>query len=58
MFDEMYLQKREEYAGGKLIGADTVGNLFKDIVCFMITGLKENTPVVVKAVPEVEVNGD
>ena len=38
MFDEMYLQKREEYAGGELVGADTDGNLYKGIVCFMIVG--------------------
>ena len=37
MFDEMYLQKREEYAG-ELVGADTDGNLYKCIVCFMIVG--------------------
>ena len=29
VFDEMNLQKREEYAGGKLVGADTDGNLYK-----------------------------
>ena len=38
MFDEMYLQKREEYAGGELVGADTAGNLYEGIVCFMIVG--------------------
>ena len=36
MFDQMYLQKREEYAGGELVGADTDGNLYKGIVSFMI----------------------
>ena len=36
MFGEMYLQKREEYAGGELVGADTDGNLYEGIVCFMI----------------------
>ena len=38
MFDEMYLHKREEYAGGKLVGADADGNLYEGIVCFMIVG--------------------
>ena len=38
MFDETYLQKREEYAGGELVGADTDGNLYKGIMCFMIVG--------------------
>ena len=54
MFDEMYLQKHKEYAGGKLIGADTD----KGVVCYMIIGLKENIPFVVKAIPETAVNSD
>ena len=31
MFDEMYLQKREEYGGGELVGIDEDGELFKGI---------------------------
>ena len=40
MFDEMYLQKRDEYAGGELVGADadTDGNLYEGIMYFMIVG--------------------
>ena len=40
MFDEMYLQKSAQYQGGKYIGADECGELFKGIVCFMIVGFK------------------
>ena len=33
LFDEMYLQKCEEYFGGELIGSDQNGELDKGIVC-------------------------
>ena len=35
LFDEMYLQKCEEYFGDELIGSDENGELYKEIVCFM-----------------------
>ena len=44
LFDEMYLQKCEEYFGGGLIGSDENGELYKEIVCFMIVRLKESIP--------------
>ena len=43
-FDEMYLQKCEEYFGGELIGSDENGELDKGIVCFLIEGMKESIP--------------
>ena len=52
MFDEMYLQKQDEYTGGELAGADPDGNPYKGIMCFMIAGLKENVPFVVKDIHE------
>ena len=52
MFGEMYLQKRDEYAGGELTGANPDGNPYKGIMRFMIAGLKENVPFVVKDIPE------
>jgi hypothetical protein len=58
MFDEMYLQKCEEYSGGETYGADKDGQLFKGIVSFMIVGLKSNIPYVVKTVPEREIFGE
>ena len=40
MIDDVYLQKREDYAGGELLtGSDPDGNLYKGIMCFMIVGL-------------------
>ena len=47
LFDEMYLQKCEEYYGGEHIGSYENGELYKGIVYsfgFMIGGLKESIP--------------
>ena len=44
IFDEMYLQKSQEYFGGETIGCDDEGELYTGIVCFMIVGLKESIP--------------
>ena len=52
IFDEMYQQKREEYTGRELTGADPDDNPHKGIMCFMIVGLKDNVPFVVKDIPE------
>ena len=52
MFDEMYLQKREEFCSGETFGADENGRLYKGVLYFMIVGLKSNIPCVVKTVPE------
>ena len=57
MVDEMYLQKCIQYAGGQYIGADSNENFYKGIVVFMIQGLKESVPIVVKASPEVTLTG-
>ena len=53
MVDEMYLQKCIQYAGGQYIGADSNENFYKGIVVFIIQGLKESVPIVVKASNEV-----
>ena len=57
LLDEMYLQKQAQYHSGKYFGEDENGNLYKGILVFMIVGLKENTPFVVKAVPETKITG-
>ena len=57
MVDEMYLQKCIQYAGGQYIGADSNESFYKGIVVFMIQGLKESVPIVVKASPEVTLTG-
>ena len=56
--DEMYLQKGTQFHGGKYIGADEDGNLYKGIVVLMIAGLKKSIPYVIKACPEISINGD
>ena len=55
IFDKMYIQKRGEYAGGKLTRADPDDNPYKGIMCLMIAGLKENKPFVVNDSPEIGV---
>ena len=39
MFDEMYLQKCEEYCGGEIIGANENNELYKGLLSFTIVGL-------------------
>ena len=57
MADKMYLQKASEFTEGEYIGKDKDGNLYKGIVTFMIVGIKTRTSYVIKASPEVRVNG-
>ena len=57
MVDEMYLDKAAQYQGGEYVGAGEEGNLYKGIVAFMVVELKESTPFVVQAIPEVTFNG-
>ena len=40
MVDEMYLRKCALYSKGKLIGCDEEGDFYKDMIVFMIQGLK------------------
>ena len=56
MDDEIYLQKRAQYVGGKYVGADVEGNLHNGIIVFMSNGL-QSTLSVVKACPETKLNG-
>ena len=54
IFDEVYLEKREGYAGGELLtGAEPDGNLYNGIMCFMIVGSKKNVPFVVKDISSI-----
>ena len=52
LFDEVRLQKCEEYFGGESLGTDETGNLYKGMTTFMIIGRTKNVPYVVHAVPE------
>lgn len=58
IFDEIYLQKCEEFNGGNVTGADDHGELYKGLMCFMIVGLKSNIPFVISSVPEKEISGE
>ena len=53
----MYLQKAAQYQAGEYISADEGVNLYKGILTFMVVGLKQSTPFVVQAIPEVTFNG-
>jgi hypothetical protein len=57
MIDEIYIQKDVQYQGGKLIGTDEDGNLFKGVMTFMIVSMKKSIPFVVKAIPETKIEG-
>ena len=52
MFDETYLQICEEYCGGEIIGAKENNELYKGLLSFIIVGLKENVPYIIKSVPD------
>ena len=58
IFDEMYLQKSQEYFRGEMIGCDDEGELHKGIVCFMIVGLKESILFVIKSLPETNIDAN
>ena len=58
MIDEMYLKKSSQYHSGEYVGEDEEGHLYKGIVVFMIVGLKESVPYVVKSCPVVSISGE
>ena len=57
MTDEMHLQQSTQYHGCQYVGKDNDGNLYKGTIVFMIVGLQESVPTVVRDVPETSVNG-
>ena len=58
MADKIHLRKSAYYSGGECIGVDSSGNAYKGIMVFMICGLKASIPIVVKACPEISLNGE
>ena len=56
LFDEMYLQKCEEYFFCDLVDRNNEGELYKRLVCFIIVGLKKFIPYVIKSSPETKIN--
>ena len=53
----MYLQKATQYQGGVYVGTDESGNLYKGVVAFMISGLKNSIPYIVVAIPGTTITG-
>ena len=58
MADEMYLQQSTQYHAGAYAGCNDEGKLYKGICCFLIVGLQQSVPIVVRAVPECTINGE
>ena len=54
----MYLQKCAEFHGGEFIGASENRDLFKGIVVFTIAGVKNSVPMMVRASPEIFIDGE
>ena len=57
LVDGVYLQKDSQYQDGKLVGADNEGNLYEGVMIFMINSLKKSIPFVIKAIPEIKIEG-
>ena len=57
LFDETYLQKREEYFGGDMMGSNDAGELYKGLVCFII-GLKQSILYIIRSLPEVSIDAN
>ena len=58
MYDEIYIQRSEEYDGGRSFGTDKDGELCRGMLCFMICGLKTSVPYVFHSVPEIKISGE
>ena len=58
IYDEMYLQKSQKYFGREMIGFDDEGELYKGIDCFMIVGLKQSIPYVMKSSTETNIDAN
>ena len=57
LLDKRYVQKCLQYHDGRVYGSDVEGKLFKGIMTFMIMGLKNNIPFVIKSIPESKIEG-
>ena len=57
LMDEVYLQKEAQYQGGRMIGVDNEGILYKGVMTFMIISLKKKFNFVIRAILEVKIEG-
>ena len=53
-----YKKVKSIFWGGEIIGCDDEGELYKGIVCFMMVGLKESIPYVIKSSPETNIDAN
>ena len=58
LFDEMYVQKCEEYFGGDVMGSNDAGESYKGLVCFMIIGLKQSIPYIIRPLPDISIDAN
>ena len=58
LVDEMYLKTNAQFCRGTVIDCDEDGEFYKNVIVFMIQGLKRSVPLVVKGVPVTALNGE
>ena len=56
ILDKIYLQESEEYFGRDIFRTNEDRDLYKGMLCFVIIGLKNSIPCVIKSVPENELS--
>ena len=56
MVDEMYLKKCSQYHGGEYYSENSDGVQYSGTVVFMIIGLQQSVPIVVKTCPETSID--
>ena len=52
-----FIFEKIQYQDGQLVGADNEVNLFKGVMTFMTNSLKKYIPFVIKAIPEIKIEG-
>ena len=52
-----FIFEKIQYQDGELVGADNEVNLFKGVMTFMTNSLKKYIPFVIKAIPEIKIEG-
>ena len=56
--EHMYLQKCEEHFVDDFLVCNSEDELYKELTCFMIAGLKNSIICVIKSSPETKINAD
>ena len=52
-----FIFEKIQYQDGQFVGADNEVNLFKGVMTFMTNSLKKYIPFVIKAIPEIKIEG-